>query len=83
MSRDLGDGRPVATETFGLGQGDAVYGFGETFLGLPFARPLVLEFPHDWWTRDRVRSRGGSRPPTAWIRCRCICGRERWCRWDR
>jgi alpha-D-xyloside xylohydrolase len=34
VSQDLDDGRPVATETFGIGPGDAVYGFGETFLGL-------------------------------------------------
>jgi Galactose mutarotase-like len=55
VSQDLGDGRPVATETFGIGPGDALYptatrdGFGETFLGLDKAGQTI-----DLWVSDAM-----------------------------
>jgi hypothetical protein len=49
VSEDLGDGRPVATETFGIGPGDAVYGFGETFCGLDKAGQTI-----DLWVSDAM-----------------------------
>jgi hypothetical protein len=50
----------VATETFGIGPGDAVNGFRKTFLRLDKTGQTL-----DLW-----------RPPTAWIRCRRTYGRE-------
>ena len=49
VSQDLDDGRPVATETFGIGPGDAVYGFGETFLGLDKTGQTL-----DLWVADAM-----------------------------
>jgi alpha-D-xyloside xylohydrolase len=49
VSQDLGDGHPVATETFGIGPGDALYGFGETFLGLDKAGQTI-----DLWVSDAM-----------------------------
>jgi alpha-D-xyloside xylohydrolase len=49
VSKDRGDGRPVATETFGIGPGDAVYGFGETFLGLDKTGQTI-----DLWVADAM-----------------------------
>jgi Glycosyl hydrolases family 31/Galactose mutarotase-like len=49
VGRDLDDGRPVATETFGIGPGDAVYGFGETFLGLDKTGQRI-----DLWVADAM-----------------------------
>jgi alpha-D-xyloside xylohydrolase len=49
VSRDLCDGRPVATETFCIGAGDAVYGFGETFLGLDKTGQTI-----DLWVADAM-----------------------------
>ncbi|HEX8132945.1 MAG TPA: glycoside hydrolase family 31 protein, partial [Actinomycetes bacterium] len=49
VSEDLDDGRPVATETFGTGPGDAVYGFGETFLGLDKTGQTI-----DLWVSDAM-----------------------------
>jgi len=49
VGRDPADGRPVATESFGLGPGDAVFGFGETFLGLDKTGQTL-----DLWVSDAM-----------------------------
>jgi alpha-D-xyloside xylohydrolase len=49
VSHDQRDGRPVATETFGIGPGEGVYGFGETFLGLDKAGQTI-----DLWVSDAM-----------------------------